>query len=129
MSKTKVLVVDDSMTMRALLCGALERVKDVEVVGLANGAAEAREMVKTHRPHVMTLDIEMPGMDGFELANEIRTNGAWTNTPLVALSSFSSRADLEKGRNVGFRDYIVKLDRDALLDSLSHTLATVRGAA
>ena len=58
MSKTKVLVVDDSMTMRALLCGALERVKDVEVVGLANGAAEAREMVKTHRPHVMTLSGE-----------------------------------------------------------------------
>ena len=71
MANTKVLVVDDSMTMRALISGALERIPGVEVVGLADGAAEAREMVESLRPHVMTLDIEMPGMSGIEYLAEL----------------------------------------------------------
>jgi two-component system chemotaxis response regulator CheB len=68
---TKVLVVDDSLTMRALISGALERIPGVEGVGLADGAAEVRQMVATLRPHVMTLDIEMPGMSGIEYLAEI----------------------------------------------------------
>ena len=74
MARTKVLVVDDSLTMRALLCGALERVPGVEIVGLAGGAAEAREMVQSLKPEVMTLDIEMPGMSGLEYLKEIMEN-------------------------------------------------------
>lgn len=68
---TKVLVVDDSLTMRALISGALERIKDVEVVGLADGAEEARAMVASLHPHVMTLDVEMPGMSGLDYLAEI----------------------------------------------------------
>lgn len=124
----KVLLVDDSPFFRNLLTPLLS-VAGYEVTAVEGGEAALSLRDAGRDFDVIVSDIEMPGMDGFELANEIRTNGAWTNTPLVALSSFSSRADLEKGRNVGFRDYIVKLDRDALLDSLSHTLATVRGAA
>lgn len=71
MADTKVLVVDDSLTMRALISGALERLPGVTVVGMADGAAEAREMVATLRPDVMTLDIEMPGMSGIEYLREI----------------------------------------------------------
>lgn len=68
---TKVLVVDDSLTMRALLSGALERIPDVVVVGSADGADEARAMVEQLRPDVMTLDVEMPGMSGIEYLAEI----------------------------------------------------------
>jgi two-component system chemotaxis response regulator CheB len=68
---TKVLVVDDSLTMRALISGALERIPGVEVVGLADGAAEARQMVTALHPHVMTLDVEMPGISGLEYLAEI----------------------------------------------------------
>ncbi len=71
MADTKVLVVDDSLTMRALISGALERIPSVKVVGLADGAAEARDMVRDLRPDVMTLDIEMPGMSGLEYLAEI----------------------------------------------------------
>jgi two-component system chemotaxis response regulator CheB len=71
MASTKVLVVDDSLTMRALISGALERIPNVEVVGMADGAAEAREMVARLKPHVMTLDVEMPGMSGIEYLAEI----------------------------------------------------------
>jgi two-component system chemotaxis response regulator CheB len=71
MASTKVLVVDDSLTMRALISGALERIPNVEVVGMADGAAEAREMVARLKPHVMTLDVEMPGMSGLDYLAEI----------------------------------------------------------
>ncbi|MEJ8630725.1 response regulator [Sphingomonas sp. I4] len=57
--------------MRVLISGALERIKGVTVVGAADGAAEARQMVDKYRPEVMTLDVEMPGMSGLEYLAEI----------------------------------------------------------
>ena len=68
---TKVLVVDDSLTMRALISGALERIPDVQVIGLADGAAEARELTAQLNPDVITLDVEMPGMSGIEYLAEL----------------------------------------------------------
>ncbi|WP_267397451.1 MULTISPECIES: chemotaxis protein CheB [unclassified Sphingomonas] len=68
---TKVLVVDDSLTMRALLSGALERIPNVVVVGSADGADEARAMTEQLRPEVITLDVEMPGMSGLEYLAEV----------------------------------------------------------
>jgi two-component system, chemotaxis family, protein-glutamate methylesterase/glutaminase len=70
-SPTKVLVVDDSLTMRALLSSALERIPDVVVVGAANGADEAREMSARLNPDVITLDVEMPGMSGLDYLAEL----------------------------------------------------------
>ncbi|MEO0058060.1 MAG: hypothetical protein RIT17_1533, partial [Pseudomonadota bacterium] len=59
-----VLVVDDSPVMRALLQHRLEQQADIAVIGTAANAAEARQLIKTLDPDVVTLDIEMPGMDG-----------------------------------------------------------------
>lgn len=71
MAAIKVLVVDDSTTMRALFSNALDRHKDIVVVGAANGAAEAAEMIEEYHPDVMTLDVEMPGKTGLEFLEEI----------------------------------------------------------
>lgn len=60
----RVLIIDDSATMRALMARALERDPDLEVVGYAGDAYGAREAIKTLDPDVVTLDIEMPRMDG-----------------------------------------------------------------
>ncbi|QJU58863.1 response regulator [Sphingomonas sp. AP4-R1] len=68
---TKVLVVDDSITMRALISGALEKISGIQVVGTADSAAEARAEVDRLRPDVMTLDVEMPGMSGIEYLEEL----------------------------------------------------------
>jgi two-component system chemotaxis sensor kinase CheA len=77
---------------------------------------------------VIISDIEMPGMNGFEFANAVRSAGRWQDTPIVALSSHASARDLDRGRAAGFSDYVAKFDRDALLHSLSETLSE-RGAA
>jgi two-component system chemotaxis sensor kinase CheA len=71
----------------------------------------------------------MPGMNGFEFAQTIRSAGRWRNTPMVALSSHATPQDLDRGREVGFTDYIAKFDRDALLTTLSTTFSLQRGAA
>jgi len=124
----KVLLVDDSPFFRNLLTPLLS------VAGYEVTAVEGAEKALSLRESgvdfdIIISDIEMPGVNGFELAKQIRAGGAWKNVPMVALSSFSSRADLEKGREAGFEDYIVKLDREALLNSLDQTLSNVRGAA
>jgi two-component system chemotaxis response regulator CheB len=71
MADTKVLVVDDSLTMRALISRVLESLPGIKVVGAADGAAEARSEVERLRPDVLTLDIEMPGMNGIEYLAEL----------------------------------------------------------
>lgn len=68
---TKVLVVDDSLTMRALISSALEKIAGIDVVGTADSADEARREVERLHPDIMTLDVEMPGMSGIEYLGEI----------------------------------------------------------
>lgn len=67
----RVLIVDDSPLMRALLQHRLERESDIIIVGTAAHAGEARQMMKALDPDVVTLDIEMPGMDGLSFLEKI----------------------------------------------------------
>jgi two-component system, chemotaxis family, protein-glutamate methylesterase/glutaminase len=67
----RVLVVDDSPTMRALLCETLRAAGDIDVVGTAADAREARAMIKELSPDVITLDIEMPGMSGLDFLEKL----------------------------------------------------------
>ena len=67
----KVLVVDDSPTMRGLLTAALRRDPEIEVVGSAADPLEAREAIKRLNPDVITLDVEMPNMNGLEFLEKI----------------------------------------------------------
>ena len=67
-------------------------------------------------------DIEMPGMNGFDLAVEIRKDERWSHVPLVALSSHATDADFDRGREVGFNDYVAKFDREALVGTIAQTV-------
>ena len=80
----RVLVVDDSAVMRALLQHRLAREADIEVVGCAADANEARQLIKALDPDVVTLDIEMPGMDGLSFLEKIMT---LRPTPVIIVSS------------------------------------------
>lgn len=88
MTAVKVLVVDDSITMRALFSNALERADDLVVVGAAANADEAREMIADLKPDVLTLDIEMPGMNGIDFLQEIMTTKPM---PVVMLSTLTQK--------------------------------------
>ena len=66
MSRARVLVVDDSATMRSLVSAVLRRDPEIEVVGSAGDPLEARQAIKALNPDVVTLDVEMPNMNGLE---------------------------------------------------------------
>jgi two-component system chemotaxis response regulator CheB len=66
-----VLIVDDSATMRGLIAAALKRDPEIEVLGFANDPLEAREQIKKLNPDVITLDVEMPKMNGLEFLEKI----------------------------------------------------------
>ncbi|WP_242096053.1 chemotaxis protein CheB [Sphingomonas sp. CROZ-RG-20F-R02-07] len=88
MAKARVLVVDDSMTMRMMVAGILEKDKDIQVVGMADGAEEARAMVRDLKPNVMTLDVEMPGMNGIDYLAEIMETAPM---PVIMFSTLTAK--------------------------------------
>ena len=120
-TKRRVLLVDDSSFFRNMLTPLL-KVHGYDVTTVDNGqeALDLREAGKMF--DVIVSDIEMPEVDGFELARQARSEPRWENTPIIALSSHSAPEDFERGRDAGFTDYVVKLDRDALLGALEETL-------
>lgn len=86
--RARVLIVDDSITMRAFFNALLERDKLIEVVGTASSAEEARKLMIELRPNVVTLDIEMPGMNGLDFLKEIMKERP---TPVIMLSSLTQQ--------------------------------------
>jgi two-component system chemotaxis sensor kinase CheA len=124
----RILLVDDSPFFRNLLTPLLSvagyEVTSVDSADRALGLCDAGESFD-----IIISDIEMPGMNGFEFAEAVKNSSRWQDTPLVALSSHSSPKDLDRGRQVGFTDYVPKFDRDALLHTISETLSQHAGAA
>lgn len=86
MTTVRVLVVDDSATMRGLISLALRRDPEIEVVGTASNPLTARDAIKTHNPDVITLDVEMPGMNGLEFLEKIVR---LRPTPVVMVSNLT----------------------------------------
>ena len=84
----RALVVDDSPTMRAMVAHTLSQDTDIQIVGTADGPHSAREMIKSLDPDVITLDIEMPGMNGLDFLERIMR---LRPMPVVMLSTLTSR--------------------------------------
>jgi len=123
----RVLLVDDSPFFRNLLTPLLSVAGyDVTSVESPDKALNLRDSGASF--DIIISDIEMPGMNGFEFAEAVRNDGPWSELPMVALSSHATEQDFERGREVGFTDYVAKFDRDALLQTLAQTLSN-KGAA
>jgi two-component system, chemotaxis family, protein-glutamate methylesterase/glutaminase len=93
--KTRVLIVDDSVTMRALFTSALEKSSDIIVLDSACDADEARDLIAQLKPDIITLDIEMPGMNGIDFLEEIMTTNPM---PVIMLSTLT-----QKGAEISLR--------------------------
>ncbi len=88
MKPIRVLVVDDSATMRLLVRNALRADPQIEIVGEARDALEARDTIKELNPDVVTLDIEMPNMNGLDFLEKIMR---LRPTPVIMVSTLTSR--------------------------------------
>ena len=85
---TRVLIVDDSPTMRSVIASRLRADPEIEVVGQAADPHEAREAIKRLNPDVITLDIEMPNMDGIAFLDKIMR---LRPTPVIMVSTLTQR--------------------------------------
>jgi len=103
-----VLIVDDSKMDRTLMQKALEPL-GVSVLEATNGV-EALEIIKSNDKDIdaVLVDIEMPRMDGYTLAGEIRKYSKYRNLPLIAVTSRTSKTDRLRGVEVGMTEYITK---------------------
>jgi len=84
MRKTRVLIIDDSAIVRRMLSNALQHEPDIEVVGLASDPFVARDLILLHKPDVLTLDIEMPRMDGLTFLRQLMVHRP---LPVIIVSS------------------------------------------
>nr|WP_294914910.1 chemotaxis protein CheB [uncultured Neokomagataea sp.] len=86
--KIKVLIVDDSITARALISFSLKKDERLQIVGAAGTPYEARDMIIKTSPDIITLDIEMPGMNGLQFLKKIMN---FRPMPVVIVSSFDKK--------------------------------------
>jgi two-component system, chemotaxis family, protein-glutamate methylesterase/glutaminase len=128
---TRVLIVEDSQVMQRLLADMIGRGEGLEVAGIASDPYEARELVKSLRPDVMTLDVEMPRMDGLTFLERLMRLHPM---PVVMVSSQTER-DAEaslRALELGAVDVIAKprgADAQGLTEFAAHIADSLRAAA
>lgn len=114
-----ILVVDDSLTTRMLEQSILESAGyEVE---LAASGEEALGKARGGRYSLFIVDVEMPGMDGFQFLEAVSADAELSRVPAILVSSRNSPEDFRRGRQVGAKSYIVKseFDQGALLETIS----------
>ena len=123
MSQTTVLVVDDSVTVRKVTSRFLERQGITAVV--AKDGIDAMEILQELTPDLILLDIEMPRMDGFEVATQVRFNNRLRQIPIIMITSRTGEKHRERAFEIGVNDYMGKpFQEKELLDKIQNLLGT-----
>ncbi|HUN92775.1 MAG TPA: chemotaxis response regulator protein-glutamate methylesterase [Burkholderiaceae bacterium] len=107
MTKTRVLIIDDSALVRSLLTEIINRQADMEAIGAAPDPYAAREMIRAMNPDVLTLDVEMPKMDGLDFLEKLMR---LRPTPVVMVSTLTARgAEVTiRALELGAIDFVAK---------------------
>lgn len=127
--KLRVLVVDDSAYNRQTITAMLESLPDIEVVGRAMNGKEALQMAFDLEPDAITLDLEMPEMDGFAF---LRLLMARRPTPVLVVSGYAQRENVFRALELGALDFIAKPSREispdlkSIRDELATKIGTVK---
>jgi CheY-like chemotaxis protein len=106
MAGERILVVDDNPAnlrlLRLLLSGESYEVRT------ADGAEEAITILEDFRPRLILMDLQMPGMNGFELARRLKGDAATRDIVIVALTAYAMKGDEERAREAGCDGYVSK---------------------
>ncbi|MFC4311009.1 Hpt domain-containing protein [Steroidobacter flavus] len=116
-TRTFALVVDDSITVRRVTQRLLER-NGMRVMTAKDGV-DALSILQEHIPDVILLDIEMPRMDGYELATQVRADARLTDIPIVMITSRVGEKHRARAIEIGVNDYLGKpYQENQLLDAI-----------
>jgi two-component system chemotaxis response regulator CheY len=107
MAKHRILIVEDSPTMRQLLAFALKRLKDVEIVEAQDGMDGLRKVTSDHFDLAL-IDINMPVMDGLKLVSLIRGEEDIKEMPVVVVTTEGAKEDRERALALGANEYLTK---------------------
>ena len=111
----RVLVVDDDDVIRQLITVNLE-LEGFEVIPAVDGQ-DALDKVKDARPEVVTLDVMMPRVDGWEAAARLRADPETAHIKVILLSARAQESDIQRGERIGVDAYLTKpFDPDELID-------------
>jgi two-component system chemotaxis sensor kinase CheA len=124
----RVMLVDDSAFFRNMLSPVL-LANGLEVKAVGSGREALAVLEHDNKFDYVICDIEMPEMNGFELAERLRGNPRTASLRLIALSSLHSPAAVDRGREAGFTHYVAKFDRGGLITILKEPLMNWARAA
>jgi len=124
-----ILVAEDSVTMRRVVEMTFAGEKDVRVVSVDSGNA-ALQKASELRPDVVIADGSMAGMDGYEVARAIKSDGNLANTAVILLASQKNPYDDARGKTCGVDDHVIKpFDTQHMIDRVQQVLGKPRAQA
>lgn len=123
-SEYKILIVDDVMSNVLLLKVLLTNEKFA--IATASNGRQALEQVEKENPDLILLDVMMPDMSGFEVAQHLKSNPQTAEIPIIFLTALNSTADIVKGFQVGANDFISKpFNKEELIIRVTHQISLV----
>ena len=128
MASESILIVDDNPGNMKLVSFLLEK-RGYEV-RTASSAEAALEILRSFVPSLILMDLQMPGIDGFELTRRLRAEPSTTEVVIIAVTAYAMKGDEQRARAAGCDDYITKpIDTRALPGVVAEHLARGRKAA
>ena len=107
MAQHRILIVEDSPTMRQFLMFALKRMKDVDIIEAQDGMDGLRKVTSDHFD-LAFVDINMPVMDGLKLISLIRGEEELASMPICVITTEGAREDRERALGLGANEYLTK---------------------
>jgi CheY-like chemotaxis protein len=118
----RVLYIEDNEVNRVLMEGMLTRLGGIRLE-LAELPEQGLALAEREPPHLVLLDIQLPGIDGFDVLRRLRSMPRLAGVPVIAVSANAMPADRERAAAAGFDDYITKpVDMTLLFETVSRLL-------
>lgn len=117
------MIADDSATMRSMLVSTIESLGDYRIIEASSGF-EALRLLPRESVDLILTDINMPDINGLELISYLRNNDNYQSIPVFIISTEGSQKDIDKGKQLGANEYLIKpIDHSRLQSLISSYLS------
>jgi CheY-like chemotaxis protein len=122
----RILIVDDDRQVATYLSELLSGTPRDVVVQVAHDGFEAGRLVQTFHPHVILLDLKMPGLDGFEICRRLKEDPVTKAIRVIAITGYATKENIRRVEDAGAEACLTKpFDRSRLLDAIGFGIANV----